>query len=579
MQDAEFKFVDRPWAGDKSNYTIDQLKRAVPAAMRRRAKRIAAAAKRETVKSDYALPYREANGDVNINGISAALGRIDQVKDCKSDERTSARAELESQRAKARTALDKPKISKNSELDEVGEFGLALTNSLAASLLMSQMPANMLAPPVPVLPLPRAQLASALDPGYQMAVLHGLQVVDSPNPGVYPVFDPGVNRALFNAGLGLAESASAPAPVTSLVNAEWVELAAKPAPVTNVDGTAGVVDNDYRPTPNWRTLGIDRPAGNATAQELQDLEGALRPDGTPLQPEDVFSVGAMVCNIDLIAQYGFFIPPLELGRLGVIASTRAIKSDQDHSRQVMSGNFTIAPSSVRIGTDPNITLHVDHPLLSKAPYTGLITRLLFQKIASDGGQMAAIEAVMAGKIQNLSIAFGLGSVSCALCGEIPIGRVIRENGNLLGFTIDPAAHELMCAMQPDDFSSSCDPVMGTLRTPADTEGGYAYRSVRVTGCTMDGTVMIEPMVGAGFALARGTVFMLDMRSYGFLFFGGGGRYCRFHGGAGSYYRDGRKISGAVTNIRSFINVAECDKGSVEARIVVDPDLSQSARAM
>lgn len=587
MQEAQLKFTQKPWDGSASRWkTVEDLMASIPSAMRRRGKRLAAAANRAVTKSDCSLPYREpVNHDVNINGISAALGRIDQVKNATAAEIASARAELQDQRTKARKALGLDK--KKSMAEEIGDIGFSMIEEMLeaqawapvpeAAPFRNPAPEPVMVPPgvMPAMPqgIPAGNFGSALDTGYQTAVLDGgMQSIDTRLDTLNPTF---LNPVLFSSH-ALAAQAAAPAPApVSLANAEFAELPAEPAKLVNTDGIPGVVDNDYRPLPNWKALGINRPAGNATPAELKDLQGAMRPDGSPLQPEDVWSVGAMVCNDDLIAQFMAFIPPLELERLGVIAQTRAIKSDQDHSREVMSGNFTIAPSSILIGTDPGTTLHIDHPLLGKVPYTALIARLLFQKIPDDEDQMAAIEAAMAGKLQNLSIAFGFGSVTCALCGEVPVLRTIKDNGKILGFTIDPGSHQLLCSMQPDDFAS-WDSLTGTLRTPADTEGDYAYRTVRVTGCTMDGTVTIEPIPDSTFDLARGTVLMLDMGSFGF-FFGGGRRYCRFHGSSGSYYGDGRRTVGMFTNIRSFINVAACDKGAVEARIIVDPDLARSAQ--
>jgi hypothetical protein len=578
MQEAQFKFVNRPWSGDKASYSTEQLLRAIPKSMARYAKRVAKSkGSDQPTKADCHLAYREKGGDVNINGISAALGRIDQVKGPNAAEIASARAELQDQRTKARKALGLDKKAK-SMAEEIGDIGFSMIEDLMESAAWSSVPET--APfrnpaPGPVMAPPGASLIS--NPGYHTAMFQ-------PGAGVAPAgeFVYGGNLdgrdltrspgfpALFGAEAQLSAARAAVATQSQILSpvdpryGEATSLAAKlPTPV-------GVVDNDYRPLPNWRTLGITRKAGDATPQELlRAFKGATKLDGSAVGPSDVYSTAALLCTNDLIAQEMAYIPPVEIGRMRVILATRAMKSDQDHSRKVMSGTFTIVDPE--IGTDPGTKLHMDHPLLGKAPYTALIARLLYPKITSDDDQMAAVESAMMGKLQNKSVTFGYGARACALCGEMPIQNPIRANGNIIAFVISPGDNPDLCEMDPESFSSY-DSMTGTVRTPAETPGGYIYRTVTILGCSKDGIVQVSPIAETIFELATGSVFMLNMSGYSF--FGFGGRYCRLHGQAGNYARDGRKTVGMFVNIRSFVGTSEVDKGAVcDARNVADPDIN------
>lgn len=77
----EARYVDRPWNGDKSRYTIEELRRAVPAAIRQWAD-----AKSKQIgdgkpnKSFYHLPYKTPDGTINLRAVRNALARAPQVK-------------------------------------------------------------------------------------------------------------------------------------------------------------------------------------------------------------------------------------------------------------------------------------------------------------------------------------------------------------------------------------------------------------------------------------------------------------------------------------------------------------------
>jgi hypothetical protein len=81
MKDSTAKYqsmTDKPWDGSKGRFTLEQLRRAVPAAMRSWGD--AQAKGGEKVKGDYKLPYKEPDGTININAVRNALARAKQVK-------------------------------------------------------------------------------------------------------------------------------------------------------------------------------------------------------------------------------------------------------------------------------------------------------------------------------------------------------------------------------------------------------------------------------------------------------------------------------------------------------------------
>lgn len=86
---------DASWDGSKSRFTIDQLLRAVPAAIASWARAQAKAHNRDVIKSDLHLPYKEPDGTVNLAGVRNALSRLPQVKGVPADVLDKAKAELQ----------------------------------------------------------------------------------------------------------------------------------------------------------------------------------------------------------------------------------------------------------------------------------------------------------------------------------------------------------------------------------------------------------------------------------------------------------------------------------------------------
>jgi len=91
--------TDKPWDGSRARFTLEQLMRAVPAAVRAWAKNRAAANDRDVIKEDLKLPYKEPNGTINLNAVRNALAVIGGARggvDLPRDVVASARQELES---------------------------------------------------------------------------------------------------------------------------------------------------------------------------------------------------------------------------------------------------------------------------------------------------------------------------------------------------------------------------------------------------------------------------------------------------------------------------------------------------
>lgn len=548
MLEGSVRIVDKPWDGSKRRYSIDQLQRAVPRAILRRAHTLGG-----PTKENLICHYREPNGEINLNGVEAALESLAQMKGLSMVERAAIRSELRRYQTKARDWG-----SPLEELSDLGaDFLMALSQAegeteevLVEPIVETIMPTRHMPDMSALMDMWRRHApAGAPETGYQSAVLNTSLPQEGPGQ--------------IMAGLPPFEmmEGESPIPVSEGLRCE---LAA--AVETGRKGMPGVVDNDYRALPNYRSLGIDRVGGDATPAEIAYLSGATRMDGTPLAPSDVYSVGALLANNDIVPQIMCYIPRVELARLGVIIRTRALKSDQDHSRTVSTGNFTLIEPM--IGTDPESKMHMDHPELGVTPYTALTARALFQKIPEDPQQMAAVASVMAGRYQNLSIAFGHGGITCALCGEMPVLDTFKAQDKVIAFTISPESNQALCQIG-DCGEYSFERPCGIIRTPADTEGGYVYKNVRIVNAGADGTMQIEPQAAADFVVAKGSVFMLKMDSGWSWFFGA---MCKIHGRAGNYGPDGRRTVGMFTNMRAFINTALVDKGAInDARLVPDPD--------
>lgn len=70
------RVTDKPWNGDKSRFSIEQLQRAVPQAVRTWANQRARAENRDVIKGDLKLPFKEPNGTINLGGVRAALAAL-----------------------------------------------------------------------------------------------------------------------------------------------------------------------------------------------------------------------------------------------------------------------------------------------------------------------------------------------------------------------------------------------------------------------------------------------------------------------------------------------------------------------
>jgi hypothetical protein len=544
----EVKFTDKRWDPSKTRWTEEDLLACIPRAMARYAKDCSAIPD----KSYMHLAYREPRThEVNVNGIRQALAAIENLKGPSQADKASARSELQGFLARA------PQQKPVRHIPDLASLNATFFQDLAAPLSGVE-PVTAPAPQRAITPAPNEALLRALD------------LFNRQQSGEYFESDKVANlqpEAHLN-GLDLTrEMGMNPALIPPIPLSEGaIEELAAVTSLKSTNGVNGVVDRDFAALPDYEALGITRPAGDATEKELAYFAGATKLDGTPLTSADIFSVGAMLVSSDLITQLMSYIPPLELARLGYILKTRMIKSDQDHNRRVMSGNFSIVDPM--IGTDPNAKLHMDHPLLGKAPLTGLTARLLFQKVGSDPAQMAAVESVMMGKLQNLSIAFGYGGKTCALCGESPILNSIKAQEKIIGFIIPPETNVDLCKMGDMSGGYSWDQPMAMIRTPAQTEGGFVYRQVTMINAGEDGIIQIEPQFAANLLLSKGSVLM-PMMSAGWFF----GDRCKFHGRVGSYAQDGRRVIGAFTNLRAMLNTAIVDKGAdPNAKLVLTPSL-------
>lgn len=109
-------YIDSAWNNDKSDYTIEQLARAVPAAILKWAQARAKKEDRDIIKDDLKLRYKEPNGDININGIRAALRRLPRTTGIPQSVLSAARKELENVLSRA-----KKELGIQEEIDVLGE--------------------------------------------------------------------------------------------------------------------------------------------------------------------------------------------------------------------------------------------------------------------------------------------------------------------------------------------------------------------------------------------------------------------------------------------------------------------------
>lgn len=328
------------------------------------------------------------------------------------------------------------------------------------------------------------------------------------------------------------------------------------------DKPQGSLTADLRPYPNFSRLGIGRPAGVATEEEIAPFRGQTKPDNSPVGPEDFFSSGCVLADNDLIEDRSLIIPAVELGRLKAILDLRAKGSDEDHAFRAGDCHFRlVAPS---IGTDPDTLLNQHNPLLGNEPFTALVARAIFPIVEDDLAQKAAVERARRGLFQDLSITPAVGSYTCGNCGEMAIEAVERMDSAIVALKINMSD----AAKEMADCLSGCCFV---LRTPAELPGGYVYRDLRISGISEEGIVSVEPFEDS--RIGSDTVAMLKMESLS-LFFGVGVlRYCPAHGLQGGRHTDGSRVVARVTDLSGLLNVGQVSAGAINsARIVLDPSI-------
>jgi len=88
------KFTKEAWDGSKSRFSIDQLRKSVPSAMREWGDKQETATG-EPSKDNYKLPYKEPDGTINVNAVRNALARASSVKDVPENVISKATAELQ----------------------------------------------------------------------------------------------------------------------------------------------------------------------------------------------------------------------------------------------------------------------------------------------------------------------------------------------------------------------------------------------------------------------------------------------------------------------------------------------------
>jgi len=112
------RITSKPWDEDKDRFSIEQSVRSVPRAVLAWAKSRAKQEKRNLLKSDLQLPYKEPNGAINLRGVKAALDAIGGARggvDLPNSVKDAARLELNgilSQVSKAKEMSGLEKISK-----------------------------------------------------------------------------------------------------------------------------------------------------------------------------------------------------------------------------------------------------------------------------------------------------------------------------------------------------------------------------------------------------------------------------------------------------------------------------------
>lgn len=522
-------------------YTLEQLLQSVPAMVLAHLQRKVLREHRALVKEDFFAIFREPRGTINSNAVEAACAEI-KASEMSLGEQFAACAEIERYLPR-KTAV---------QLSALSRFSLFVSENLPQPAY--QDPVHEPEPPAP---------QHFFNP----------RNIGEPNVGDQP--PPGFRQAQIpREDVGYLRTQSLDA--GAALGAEHQQYMTTPPPFSTHEGALkapdiahGSLSQAFRKLPNWRNLGITRAAGEATEDELRAFIGTVMPDGSPVTGKAFFSSASFLVGNDVIPQLMAFVPTVELERVKAMLEARSIKSDQDHSRNVMSGPFTVV--NPHVGSDASTKLHIDHPYLGKVPYTGVTARCLFPIMQFDAAQMAATEAAQRGKLSNLSITFGYEYLHCGLCGEMKTREVLRANGQVIGFTLNPDDNpELFASADDDDEWDYWMRPAATFRVKADVEGGYMFRSCKLTSVTTDGMAMIDPIPEGTFFFDTGGDVLIDMPRYWW----GYRPSCRFHGQIGVRLRDGRMPIGMFGNVQSLINVAAVDAGAIaDARLVLSPDVA------
>lgn len=411
-------------------YSIEQLRQAVPQAILRTIEASARQSDRALAKEDFLLVYRNPDQTVSRDLLAVAITEVAQAPGLGVVDRISAEAELNS------------------------HWNLLFAENPISRLgaVMSEMANQMTATP------PQPAQMSRQEP---VGIEDAMRLMQSSNR----------TALIGSSGIPFDLARLAPEALrrgrSSTVNGAW---------------------NDFYPPPDWTKLGISRAAGPATPEEMQVLLGTSMMDNQPLTPDRVLSVGACYGDNNVIEDRWRYIPPTELIRLGYLMVIRSKGSDTDHYRRALDCSFLVC--SPMIGMDRGVELHPDHPLKGLVPYMALTGRALFPYPEQDEKQISAVEAVRQARAKRVSMLFAHTAVTCGTCGEIPVRQLYGAESSIIGLGIAPAdMPDLFAYATGYDYRLYID---GLLRWKADVPGGWMYREVMINAVTTDGVVVIDP---------------------------------------------------------------------------------------
>jgi hypothetical protein len=591
------KYTDKPWNGSKSRFTIEELLRSIPRSMAAYAKS-KKNDKGEVSKSECHLPYHEPDGAINIHGISSALGRAGQVKGPSSTQKASARAELERANSAARKALGKPE-----QKSEKAAINMERSYIYDLDDLIMAVPVEMLQYAIVVADRENRDITEQ-DLKFPVLELDGTpnlykvkkalsDLNEAPIPTAYKasircellamqreietelgeyrsadVIDPSYLETLTIQQLDAHIGSETSEPPDSKRGVVWSDSYTSGNPTYGpTNFSEGTQSNDMRPYPDFRKLGIDRPAGPATDDEIKWAKGHTKIDGSPVHTDDFFSAGALLANNDLIEDRYIQIPSLELARIGSILEHRAKGSDENHDFTVHGAHFRVV--NPKIGVDLNVNQNQHSVLRNIEPYTALIGRAVFPLAEQDQDQIAAVEKARRGLISDLSMTPSIDALTCGLCYEKMIEDVHEINGKVHALKVRDLDEGPKAAGSPEWQYFKV-----IIRSPHEAHvGGYKYTEREVLGYK-DGIMSMEPFPNPG--IKPTAVVMHKMQAIPMMFgmFGAQSpKYCPMHGLQGGISRDGRRVVALATNVLGLINVAAVSAGAInDSRLVLDPDV-------